>query len=159
MENKITDEEIIKALECCTIKEMDCKNCPNKNQGTGCIYETMKPALDLINRQKASNKKLVNQLMSLKFELQNQEESLDIISEQNETIEQLKNDLARMGTHSLILIQNARLEAYKELAEELKRHCSDLTISDANEQLSVCILWEAEEVIDGVLKDMMEGNR
>ena len=54
----MTDNEIIKALECCTIREMDCKNCLNKNQGLHCIYETMKLALDLIDRQKAEIERL-----------------------------------------------------------------------------------------------------
>ena len=54
----MTDNEIIKALECCTIREMDCKNCLNKNQGLHCIYETMKLALDLINRHKADIERL-----------------------------------------------------------------------------------------------------
>jgi hypothetical protein len=51
-----------------------------------------------------------------------------------------------------------KVKAYKELAEELKRHCSDIDSDNINEP-SVCILYDAEETIDGVLKDIMEGNK
>lgn len=48
------DEQIIKALKCCVTD--DCDNCPN---GFGrCKYNTMREALDLINRQKEEIEKL-----------------------------------------------------------------------------------------------------
>ena len=53
---EMTDNEIIKALECCAeIGENDCQNCPYFND-VSCRcrnYENLKDALDLINRQKA----------------------------------------------------------------------------------------------------------
>lgn len=50
----MTDNEIIKALECCS--KGDCDNCPN-NYGS-CCYRLAKKSLDLINRQKAEIEKL-----------------------------------------------------------------------------------------------------
>lgn len=52
----------------------------------------------------------------------------------------------------------AKIEAYKELAEELKRHCSDIDSDNINEP-TVRILWDAEETIDYVVKELMEENK
>lgn len=62
-DKKLTDEEIIKALECCTkAKTMgDCieLNCPFRNDWDLCLSsEIQKMALDLINRQKAEIERL-----------------------------------------------------------------------------------------------------
>ena len=55
-EPKMTDEEIIKALECCSKKE--CYKCPNYSEGIECGEALLILALDLINRQKARIKEL-----------------------------------------------------------------------------------------------------
>lgn len=48
--NSLADSEIKKALEIC-YDTMDCAQCPNKNEGLGCIRISLKNALDLINRK------------------------------------------------------------------------------------------------------------
>ena len=64
-DKKLSDNEIIKALECCAVdsnggKSSDCKNCPlNYLQDADCFYFIIQQnALDLINRQKAQIKEL-----------------------------------------------------------------------------------------------------
>ena len=55
----MTDNEIIKALECCVdwCGNVSCWDCPLKN--TGCIhFDKLKETLDLINRQKAEIERL-----------------------------------------------------------------------------------------------------
>ena len=49
----MTDEEIIKALECCAKWESDksCENCPANTYGFGCANKRAKYSLDLINRK------------------------------------------------------------------------------------------------------------
>ena len=54
MERKFTDDEIVKALECCCNNE-DCIGCPCLDHG--CYYE-VQYSLDLINRQKAEIERL-----------------------------------------------------------------------------------------------------
>ncbi len=61
----MTDNEIIKALECCSTDD-GCETCPA--HGTGCELE--KPALDLINRQKAEIERLAKENIGLKYDLQ-----------------------------------------------------------------------------------------
>ena len=58
-EHKYTDDEIVKALECCrTIDGNDCSTCPYNGKRyeigfSGCPNHLVNDALDLINRQKA----------------------------------------------------------------------------------------------------------
>ena len=54
MECKFTDDEIVKALNCCCNNE-DCIGCPCLDHG--CYYE-VQYSLDLINRQKAEIERL-----------------------------------------------------------------------------------------------------
>lgn len=61
----MTDNEIIKALECCTTET--CWDCPfepkEQRKGTfGCCEENIKNALDFINRQKAEIERLKGDL-------------------------------------------------------------------------------------------------
>ena len=61
MTDKLTDKEIVKALECC-INNL-CPNCPLGHHITGtynehCGDDLMKYALDLINHLQAENKRL-----------------------------------------------------------------------------------------------------
>ena len=60
-EHKFTDEEVIKALECC-LQNDSCKECPiNHNYGNYgyCTNLALTYALDLINRQNAEIERLL----------------------------------------------------------------------------------------------------
>ena len=58
----MTDNDIIKALECCMKICKDCDNCPCINNDYinvyDCKYALLKNALDLINRLQAENERL-----------------------------------------------------------------------------------------------------
>ena len=98
MTKKFTDEEIIKALECC-IKSEKIKDCLksechfSKEWGLCPGNELQKLYLDLINRQKAEIERL------------------------NKKVEELSDILS--GTIR-IRYAKAKAEAYKEFAEKLK---------------------------------------
>ena len=50
----MTDEQIIKALECCIADITDCENCPYHIVGDGdCVNKTKADAIGLIRRQQA----------------------------------------------------------------------------------------------------------
>ena len=53
MENRLTDEQIIKALECCFLSECACKDCPYSNLEICDTTKMINTVIDLINRQKA----------------------------------------------------------------------------------------------------------
>ena len=82
----MTDNEIIKALECCCGTAHDsCRDCPYDD--TGCEDKLEKDALDLINRQKAEIAELQHKIKcynSTIFELE------EHIEEQKEEIEELQ---------------------------------------------------------------------
>lgn len=66
-EPKLTDEQIIKALERCgNIVVSSCKECAfHKTYNASCVVKLMKNTLDLINRQKAENERLEYVLMGV----------------------------------------------------------------------------------------------
>ena len=99
-DNKFTDEEVVKALECCTSSTTSeaCNGCPFSETD---ICEKMSNALeiyalDLINRQKAEIEEL-NTNLALAFD-----------NAKNNTIERIRE-------HTI------RFVAIKEFAERLKR--------------------------------------
>lgn len=59
--NKLTDEQIVKALEAHFEKEQACRNCPLKEDGY-CCATLLENAFDLINRQKVENERLLQKL-------------------------------------------------------------------------------------------------
>lgn len=88
----MTDNEIIKALECCNGWDGRCLNCPLNREGTNCKEKLNSYAFDLINRQKAE---------------------IERLKEYNETLLTANVDL-----WSEIL--DIKSEAIKEVAEKLK---------------------------------------
>ena len=56
MERKFTDDEIVKAMWCCS--DTGCEECPINNKSIMCATRLMEHALDLINRQKAEIERL-----------------------------------------------------------------------------------------------------
>ena len=68
MPNKMTDNEIVKALECCSSNVLyeKCVDCPYEEdlqKGHTCIIKATKHSLDLINRQKAEIERLNKQIV------------------------------------------------------------------------------------------------
>ena len=59
-DKKLTDNEIVKALECCINwkREGDCEKCVAYHRPFFCTTELRKSALDLINRLQAENERL-----------------------------------------------------------------------------------------------------
>ena len=65
----MTDNEIIRALECCAIKHC-CEECPYKGVKCKLMNGVLSDALDLINHQKEENKALIEEqkIMSMCIE-------------------------------------------------------------------------------------------
>lgn len=60
-EKKLTDEEIVKALECCAVEPCeDCGNCPRFTKEKLCHKANAKQSLDLIHRLQNENERLKN---------------------------------------------------------------------------------------------------
>ena len=96
---KITDNEIIKALECCKEHEFLCNsNCP-LFKDDDCRMTLPKNSLDLIKRLRAENEELVGNIDKLKAE--------------NERLKTMHSEMC-------IGMKRLKSEARKEFAERLK---------------------------------------
>ena len=115
IDNVVSDEEIVKALECAIAKRQT--NGINDEWVLHLSRETTKTILDLINRLKADKEALIVGQESLMKHLERKKE---IITELDNEVERLQkennlySDLAKMG--------NAlKAEAIKEFAEKIYR--------------------------------------
>ena len=97
----MTDNEIIKALECCSVNAMgECKECPLLNDFSPCGVTLTTNALDLINRQKAEIDILIRKKETVRDEisqLQNEVETWKRTAEYNakkyaELIKEMEGD-------------------------------------------------------------------
>lgn len=96
---EMTDNEIIKALECCIseddeTRERPCKGCPLLLDGS-CLNSLRKYALDLINRQKAENESLKVDLAKCSIRLDNLYKTADEIKSEaiKEFAERLRTNI------------------------------------------------------------------
>ena len=53
----MTDNDVIKALDCCC-NHADCRACPKLKEKSGCVQRAIREGLKLINRLKAENESL-----------------------------------------------------------------------------------------------------
>ena len=128
MDKNLTDNEIIKALECCNKNECDCDNCPLGDDGD-CGVTLIKFSYDLINCLQAENERLRKSIDKADAQL----------SEYDDYIAQKQAELVK-----------AKAEAYKEFAERLKKElfykCGDINYSET---------CDTRKLIDNLLKEMV----
>lgn len=127
---KFTDEQIIKALECCVKTEFisDCAKC--KMFAFDCKDIFIENALDLINRQKA-------EIEELKTEIERKKNQNTLL---------LKKKCKDINTARKII----KSEAIKDFAERLKKHSFVDTLSlDGKETVYV-------DDIDRLVKEIQE---
>ncbi len=70
---KMTDEQIIKALECCSKK--DCKQCPAFDENIECGENLITLALDLINRKNAEVERYKGVIKILESDVKHEREA------------------------------------------------------------------------------------
>lgn len=117
---KLTDEQIIKALEICldfvSGGESRCIDCPLHDYDV-CSSEKLKFALDLINRKDAEIERLNNELVSADEVIGFREAEIERLQE---VTTNTVNSSIRFGLDKEQEIRKAKSEAYKEFAERLK---------------------------------------
>ena len=104
-DHKITDDEVIKALECHADESYRCEICPYRECG-GCSLGMSRDALALINRQKASLQEVITLNSKLEAENAKLQRLLDFYEETSGN-------------------KKAKTEAIKEFAERLIDKCTD----------------------------------
>ena len=149
----MTDNEIIKALECC--KEAvttGCKDCPLGDYGTNtCITVLSETALDLINRLQAKN----TLLESINKELSKSVDMLKLydISNLKAEIERLQKAIKVqdiMIEQQDYKLKQAKSEAIKEFVKRLKENI--YIVFEDTERMRVV----QEVTIDNLVKEMTE---
>ena len=121
----MTDNEIIKALECCANEDTDCEDCPVYKYCDDNAFGMVQNTFDLINRQKAEIEKLerIEAIGTKTIETQNAE----IERLQEEYKAQHKEFVKKLGdVHSIAKdldehTAKAKSEAIKEFAERLRK--------------------------------------
>lgn len=109
------DNELIKALECCSGKRKHCDDCPCM-QDSSCL-ELEGKALDLINRQKVEIERLNTELDTFAKEYS------DLIVEKDKLFDVAEKSLKGIREAKALYVKDiakARAEAVKEFAERLK---------------------------------------
>ena len=119
----MTDNEIIKALECCSKDGMiNCRNCPYKKPCNMGRSDMQKDALALINNQTAKIKALQMDNAQLQSDIINATQNNDHIKalyeEEKQKVEKAKQKII----DSYKMLKTAKSKARKEFAERLKEH-------------------------------------
>lgn len=110
MDKKLTDAEIVKALECCIgFDSCEERQCPMAKECDKDIDSSYKYALDLINRLQAENERLKNSNIALV-------NYLDVLG-----IDKTDTSFVQNATELNAQIRaEIKAEAYKEFAERSK---------------------------------------
>lgn len=109
-DKKLTDEEIIRTLECCAYSD-GCERCQCSKQCDGA--EHLINALDLINRQKAENERL-------KTENKIYIEANQIIGHQRDQRDKEIDELQKQINGLDVRENKIKTEAYTEFAKEVE---------------------------------------
>ncbi len=169
----MTDNEIIKALECCNGWNGRCLNCPLNREGTNCKEKLNSYTLDLINRLKMKNKELDERNVIYRGTVEWQAKE---INRQKAEIERLNVELQSMrnaaNSYKMELERlkseieetneadrEAEVQALKENKENAKlfceaiNHATSKAIKEFAEELEYFVLNEDIEVVEPKCKD------
>ena len=134
MSEKLTPEEIKKALECCIKPTSDCENCPYYKKEE-CFDMAKRDALNLINRQQA--------------EIENADFTIEQLTKGNL---QLQAEIERLKENNKAIMQtiaDVHTEAIKEFAERLKEKFAIF------QYVSVVFYSKVISIIDNLVKEMV----
>lgn len=136
-DQKFTDDDVIKALECCFGHEL-CDKCPYEEL-VDCVRQKEQNAIDLINRQKveieslkianekmySANKEQEAEIERLQAVHADMTESLRLAAEANKDMQAELEDLREIVFMDRSeAIKNLKAETIKEFAQRLKRRAS-----------------------------------
>lgn len=165
----MTDNEIIKALECCGKSPPVCHECKYKGKCNriDCYDYLKRDAVDLINRQKAEIERLKRELISADEVIGYREAEIEVLKKIQQKVlsEQgsyttndrtVCDDCERLWIDSLL---KSKSEAYEELANKIYRLlCKRQNWSDLKDAWLIngeCHWLKAK--FDNTLKELTEG--
>ena len=142
MPDKLTDNEIKKALECCSDELHCCSVCPQylkDSDNDYCREDINKSALDLINRLQAENEDLFYKLTGVMHSVDKwldgdelkQDEVNRAATMREKTLQIVEYAQKAISLHNAD-IKRAKAEAYKEFAYRFKDKFNDLSTFNIN---------------------------
>ena len=133
----MTDNEIIKALECCSTYGVSCTNCPAyvSSEKSTC-REVLKGAVEIINRQKAEIEELETEI-----DKQYEQAKADILG-----------NMADGGVSCHWCIEEHRANAIKECFEKVRErlavHSFTSNSTEYTDGQLDCMLWVDSEIYE-----------
>lgn len=167
IDNVVSDEDIVKALECCIKDDYDkirnalCAKCPYcKN--TNCKFLLQRDTLDLINRLKADKEALIKGQESLMKHLERKKE---IITELDNEVEELsyRNKELLKAVHyyhdsKIDSIKRAKSEAIKKFAERFKEKAGSIVTSCQGYEIYETKQYQISAInFDNLVEEMIGG--
>lgn len=157
-DKKLTDEEIIRNYEWCIGCTSDrCREC-TMDEESFCEEELQDLVLDVINRQRAEIENAKAKIKICAEVIERQEAEIDNLNKQMEWLTGYNGNLINANTALSEEILLAKTEAYKELAERLKKlvRQNDYLLSDKYNSLDRGMFTIGfEQAIDNLLKEMV----
>ena len=150
----MTDEQIIKALECVIGNGVNCSECEYQKvlPFPSCRRMCAKNALDLINRQKAEKERLEDENYTLKNKIEIRD---NLIEQLGSDIDIKYNTIYTMREK----LKNLKSEAIKEFAERLKEKVKMYNSEGVEEGDLIddlLTVGETVEIIDKLVEEMTE---
>lgn len=157
---RYTDEEILKALECCLCDNSECLQCQNKELCKIECDELATKAIDLIiskieetDRLKTEIGRLQKEVNLVSIQFQDEQERAE---EYRLKIENLQNVISNQQIEISAKIENKiKAEAIKEFADMVKKNIKEVWNYDNGTCSCVLVLTKD---IDKILKEMVSEN-
>ena len=166
-DKKLTDNEIVKALECCADINDKCPECPLKDKNReSCVGILMSNALDLINRLQSENKNLMAEVEKQKKKVEMRNIFIEKQKAENERLKAKVNHY-NYCYENFVNTPSSRIkaEAYKEFAELLRlaivNKPSEFKASQATVDFLNGSAYRQQEILDEIeltLKELVDNN-
>ena len=145
MMGRLTDNEIVKVLECCV--KQRCESCLQYGMyadDENCMRFAMENAFDLINRLQAKNKELDEKLIIQKGLIDTQKAEIERLKEENKFHRKTITENAQRALEVTIEeVDKAKSEAYREFWTKLRTHGRKMMGNDySGEFCAIAILVE-----------------
>ncbi len=164
----MTDNEIIKALECCfSDKFGKCEECPLRkhlDEVFSCMRLKQKLALDLINRQKAEKEALIAGQETLQKYIADQKAEIDRLEVELKAMRGAANSYKAEISRLTVLAElgNMRANDYRAMRDKCKTAKAE-GIKEFAERFKKRIAWrytallckQLNEIMDNLVKEMV----
>ena len=164
---KITDNEIIKALECCGAGWDGCEPCPLCNYDGDCLESIVVDILNLITRQKAEIEALIAGQETLQKYIAEKNAEIERLKTLNSKLEaevfmQRENDAIHTEPEDenwfapLKTVDEIKAEAIKEFAERLDKEVDHMLNENwLFEAQAISSLYSIKNFIEKIKKEMV----